>query len=41
MAKPVRAPQIGPASQRDPKDITFVNPSDGTAETFIKTRNLY
>jgi mannose-6-phosphate isomerase-like protein (cupin superfamily) len=27
--------------RRDPKDITFVNPSDGTAETFIKTRSLY
>jgi mannose-6-phosphate isomerase-like protein (cupin superfamily) len=27
--------------RRDPKDITFVNPQDGTAETFIKTRNLY
>jgi len=27
--------------RRDPKDITFVNPSDGTAETFIKTRTLY
>jgi len=27
--------------RRDPKDITFVNPADGTPETFIKTRNLY
>jgi mannose-6-phosphate isomerase-like protein (cupin superfamily) len=27
--------------RRDPKDITFVNPQDGTAETFIRTRNLY
>jgi mannose-6-phosphate isomerase-like protein (cupin superfamily) len=27
--------------RRDPKDITFVNPADGTADTFIKTRNLY
>ena len=23
------------------KDITFVNPADGTPETFIETRNLY
>ena len=27
--------------RRDPKDITFVNPADGTAETFIQTSNLY
>lgn len=27
--------------RRDPRDITFVNPSDGTPDTFIKTRNLY
>ena len=27
--------------RRDPKDITFVNSEDGTAETFIKTRKLY
>jgi mannose-6-phosphate isomerase-like protein (cupin superfamily) len=27
--------------RRDPKDITFVNPADGTADTFIKTRQLY
>jgi quercetin dioxygenase-like cupin family protein len=27
--------------RRDPKDITFVNPSDGTPETFIKSRRLY
>lgn len=27
--------------RRDPKDITFVNPADGTPETFIKSRMLY
>jgi mannose-6-phosphate isomerase-like protein (cupin superfamily) len=27
--------------RRDPKDIIFVNPADGTPETFIRTRNLY
>ena len=27
--------------RRDPKDITFVNPADGTPETFIATRKLY
>ena len=27
--------------RRDPKDITFVNPADGTPETFIKSRQLY
>ena len=27
--------------RRDPRDIIFVNPVDGTPETFIKTRNLY
>lgn len=27
--------------RRDPKDITFVNPADGTAETFIQTQKLY
>ena len=27
--------------RRDPKDIVFVNPEDGTAETFIQTRQLY
>ena len=27
--------------RRDPKDITFVNPADGTPETFIETRRLY
>ncbi len=27
--------------RRDPKDIIFVNPDDGTAETFIQTRQLY
>ena len=27
--------------RRDPKDITFVNPADGTPETFISTRKLY
>ena len=27
--------------RRDPKDITFVNPADGTADTFIKTHKLY
>jgi mannose-6-phosphate isomerase-like protein (cupin superfamily) len=27
--------------RRDPTDITFVNPADGTPETFIATRTLY
>jgi mannose-6-phosphate isomerase-like protein (cupin superfamily) len=27
--------------RRDPEDIIFVNPADGTAETFIQTRQLY
>jgi hypothetical protein len=27
--------------RRDSKDITFVNPADGTPETFIKSRRLY
>ena len=27
--------------RRDPKDIIFVNPADGTPETFIQTRKLY
>jgi mannose-6-phosphate isomerase-like protein (cupin superfamily) len=27
--------------RRPPTDITFVNPSDGTADTFIQTRNLH
>lgn len=27
--------------RRDPRDITFVNPADGTPETFISTRKLY
>jgi mannose-6-phosphate isomerase-like protein (cupin superfamily) len=27
--------------RRDPKDVTFVNPADGTPETFIETRRLY
>lgn len=27
--------------RRDPRDITFVNPADGTPDTFIQTRNLY
>ena len=27
--------------RRDPRDITFVNPADGTPETFIKSRTLY
>ena len=27
--------------RRHPRDITFVNPADGTPDTFIKTRNLY
>ena len=27
--------------RRDPTDITFVNPADGTPETFIRTRQLY
>lgn len=27
--------------RRDPSDVIFVNPSDGTAETFIQTKRLY
>lgn len=27
--------------RRDPKDVIFVNPADGTPETFIQTKNLY
>jgi len=27
--------------RRDPKDIHFVNPADGTPETFIETRKIY
>jgi mannose-6-phosphate isomerase-like protein (cupin superfamily) len=27
--------------RRDPKDVNFVNPADGTPETFIQTRKLY
>ena len=27
--------------RRDPRDITFVDPSDGTPDTFIATRTLY
>ena len=27
--------------RRDPKDIIFVNPADGTADTFIQTKPLY
>jgi mannose-6-phosphate isomerase-like protein (cupin superfamily) len=27
--------------RRDPKDIIFVNPEDGTPETFIRTQRLY
>ena len=27
--------------RRDPRDIHFVNPADGTPDTFIKTRQLY
>ena len=27
--------------RRDPKDIHFVNPADGTPETFIQTRTIY
>jgi quercetin dioxygenase-like cupin family protein len=27
--------------RRDPSDITFVNPADGTPDTFIATRTLY
>ena len=27
--------------RRDPKDIHFVNPADGTPETFIQTKKLY
>jgi mannose-6-phosphate isomerase-like protein (cupin superfamily) len=27
--------------RRDPKDVIFVNPADGTPETFIETRKLY
>ncbi len=27
--------------RRDPSDITFVNPADGTPETFIQSQHLY
>jgi quercetin dioxygenase-like cupin family protein len=27
--------------RRDPRDITFVNPADGTPETFIRTEQRY
>ena len=27
--------------RRDPRDITFVNPADGTPDTFIQTLTLY
>ena len=27
--------------RRDPRDITFVNPADGTPETFIRTERVY
>jgi mannose-6-phosphate isomerase-like protein (cupin superfamily) len=27
--------------RRDPKDVIFVNPADGTPETFIQTQELY
>jgi mannose-6-phosphate isomerase-like protein (cupin superfamily) len=27
--------------RRDPGDVTFVDPADGTADTFIATRKLY
>jgi mannose-6-phosphate isomerase-like protein (cupin superfamily) len=27
--------------RRDPKDVIFVNPADGTPESFIQTRKLY
>jgi mannose-6-phosphate isomerase-like protein (cupin superfamily) len=27
--------------RRDPKDVTFVNPDDGSAETFVKTKPTY
>lgn len=27
--------------RRDPRDITFVNPADGTPETFIQSQTLY
>jgi mannose-6-phosphate isomerase-like protein (cupin superfamily) len=27
--------------RRDPKDIIFVNPGDGSPETFIRTKKLY
>jgi len=27
--------------RRDPKDIHFVNPADGTPETFIQTKKIY
>ena len=27
--------------RRDPKDIIFVNPADGTPGTFIQTKKLY
>ena len=27
--------------RRDPTDVTFVNPADGTPQTFIRTEHLY
>ena len=27
--------------RRDPRDIIFVNPADGTPDTFVETRRLY
>ena len=27
--------------RRDPRDIIFVNPADGTPDTFVETRKLY
>ena len=27
--------------RRDPRDVIFVNPADGTPDTFIETRRLY
>jgi len=27
--------------RRDPKDVIFVNPADGTPDTFIRTKKLY
>jgi len=38
VGKPLRL-SCGP--RRDPKDIHFVNPADGTPETFIETRKIY